>query len=236
LTEPAKAAVVVLWGAAVPGATVGGFEGGGGAPGDVGANRYVNWSSDEVALVPLGVFTVMSTAPLPAGEVAVIWVGLSTVNEVAGLPPKFTAEAPVKLLPPIVTLVPPAAGPELGLTLVTAGAGGAPPIEYCPDVTAGRSDVVEAEAVYEPAVLGLPSPFRATFTLSPAGIVWLPDIKQVATWVVLLTLQNPIELVVETVVSYTCPFWKVDRSVVDGNEIVTLSPFRTPLVAVNATE
>jgi hypothetical protein len=53
---------------------------------------------------------------------------------------------------------------------------------------------------------------------------------------VLLTLQNPIEVVVETFVSYTCPFWNVDRSVVDGNVIVTLSPFRTPLVAVNATE
>jgi hypothetical protein len=44
--------------------------------------------------------------------------------------------------------------------------------------------------------------------------------KQVAWWLVLLTLQNPIEVVVETFVSYTCPFWNVDRSVVEGNVIV----------------
>jgi hypothetical protein len=32
-----------------------------------------------VVLVPLGVVTVMSTVPLPAGLVAVIWVALLTV-------------------------------------------------------------------------------------------------------------------------------------------------------------
>jgi hypothetical protein len=90
--------------------------------------------------------------------------------------------------------------------------------------------------VYDPPVDGFVTALSTTLTLWPAGIALVPDMKQVATWVVLLTLQNPIELVVETVVSYTCPFWKVDRSVVDGNVIVTLSPFRTPLVAVNATE
>jgi hypothetical protein len=39
--------------------------------------------------------------------------------------PKSTAVAPVKPVPVIVTLVPPAVGPLLGLTLVTVGAGGA---------------------------------------------------------------------------------------------------------------
>jgi hypothetical protein len=37
--------------------------------------------------------------------------------------PKFTAVAPVKPVPVIVTLVPPAVGPLLGLTFVTVGAG-----------------------------------------------------------------------------------------------------------------
>ena len=37
--------------------------------------------------VPAGVVTVMSTAmPVPAGLVAVIWVSLSTVKAVAGVP------------------------------------------------------------------------------------------------------------------------------------------------------
>ena len=38
------------------------------------------------------------------------------------VPPNVTAVAPVKLVPVMVTDVPPAAGPEFGLTLVTVGA------------------------------------------------------------------------------------------------------------------
>ena len=57
----------------------------------------------------------------PAGEVAAIWVALLTLKEPAALPPNLTAVAPVKLVPVMVTLVPPAGGPVLGLTLVTVG-------------------------------------------------------------------------------------------------------------------
>ncbi len=73
------------------------------------------------ALVPAGVVTVTSTVPVPAGEVAVIWVSEPTVKEVAGLGPKRTALAPVKPVPVMVTDVPPAAGPEVGLMAVTDG-------------------------------------------------------------------------------------------------------------------
>jgi hypothetical protein len=76
-----------------------------------------------LALVPPGVVTVMSTVPVPAGAVAVIWVALLTVNVAAATEPNFTAEAPVRPDPLIVTEVPPAAGPEVGLTAVTAGTG-----------------------------------------------------------------------------------------------------------------
>jgi hypothetical protein len=82
----------------------------------------VNWSAADVALVPPGVVTVTSTVPAPAGEVAVICVALFTVNVVAPVAPNFTAVAPVKFVPVMVTLVPPAAGPLAGLTLVTVGA------------------------------------------------------------------------------------------------------------------
>jgi hypothetical protein len=89
----------------------------------VGAT-YVNWSALEVALVPPGVLTVTSTVPaLCAGLVAVIWVALLTVNELAGLEPKLTATAPLRLAPVIVTLVPPAVEPDDGETPVTVGAG-----------------------------------------------------------------------------------------------------------------
>jgi hypothetical protein len=57
-----------------------------------------------------------------AGDVAVIDVALLTVKVVAAVAPKSTAVAPVKFVPVMVTDVPPAAGPLLGLTFVTVGA------------------------------------------------------------------------------------------------------------------
>jgi len=59
---------------------------------------------------------------LCAGDVAVIDVSLFTVKPVAFVAPNFTALAPVKPLPVIVTDVPPEAGPEVGLIDVTVGA------------------------------------------------------------------------------------------------------------------
>ncbi len=51
-----------------------------------------------------------------------IWVALLTVKPVAGVPPKFTAVAPEKLAPVMITLVPPVAGPAVGEIEVTVGA------------------------------------------------------------------------------------------------------------------
>jgi len=83
----------------------------------------VNWSAELVALVPLEFVTVTSTVPLPAGEVAAIDVALLTVNEVALVLPNFTAVARVKLLPVMITGVPPATGPLFGEIEVTDGDG-----------------------------------------------------------------------------------------------------------------
>ncbi len=78
-----------------------------------------------VELVPNGVVTVTSTVPDSAGPgaVAVISVSLTGVNELAAVEPNLTAVAPVRLVPVIVTLVPPVVGPDDGLTLVTVGVG-----------------------------------------------------------------------------------------------------------------
>jgi hypothetical protein len=76
-----------------------------------------------MGLVPPAVVTITSTVPIPAGAVAVIWVALLTVKEPAALLPNLTAVAPEKLVPVMVTLVPPDGGPVFGLTLVTVGAG-----------------------------------------------------------------------------------------------------------------
>jgi hypothetical protein len=68
------------------------------------------------------VVTVTSTVPVPAGEVAVIVVVLSTTTSVAKTPPNFTEVTEMKEVPVMVTEVPPLAGPVAGLTSDTTGA------------------------------------------------------------------------------------------------------------------
>ena len=67
--------------------------------------------------------TVISTVPLPAGLVAVIWVSLTTVKLLAGVCPNDTLLAPVKPVPVIVTVVPPVVYPLVGVMLVIVGGG-----------------------------------------------------------------------------------------------------------------
>jgi len=69
---------------------------------------------------PLAVVTTTFCAPDPAGVVAVMAVSV-LVNTVALKPPTVTV-ALDKLVPLIVIVVPPAAGPLDGLTLATVGA------------------------------------------------------------------------------------------------------------------
>jgi hypothetical protein len=69
---------------------------------------------------------VTTTVTPPAaweGVVAVIEVLLTTVTLVAAVPPKLTVAPETKLVPVIVTPVPPPADPESGDTDVTVGAG-----------------------------------------------------------------------------------------------------------------
>lgn len=65
---------------------------------------------EEVA-APLGVVTETFPVVAPVGTVAVIWVALLTVN-VAAVPLKERAEAPVRLVPATTTVAP--SGPEEG--------------------------------------------------------------------------------------------------------------------------
>ena len=77
------------------------------------------------AFVPEGVVTSTLAVPaVPAGVIAVIEVGLTTVTPVAAVPPMVTLVAPVKPAPEIVTLVPPRVVPVAGAMDVTVGAGG----------------------------------------------------------------------------------------------------------------
>ena len=80
-------------------------------PETTAAVTYVN----EVEAVMLALLTVTFTVPAACGgAVAVICVSELTVK-LAATPPKFTALTPVKLLPLMVTTLPPAVGPVPGL-------------------------------------------------------------------------------------------------------------------------
>ena len=74
----------------------------------------MNWSALLVVLVPPVAVTVTSTVPAdPAGAGAVMEVALLTVKADAAAAPNFTAVTPVKLVPVMVTEVPPAVGPDV---------------------------------------------------------------------------------------------------------------------------
>src|SRR3989442_14644373 len=59
------------------------------------------------------------------GVVALICVLLMTLTPVAAAPPTVTVAVASKFVPLIVIAVPPVVGPEVGLTPVTVGGGGA---------------------------------------------------------------------------------------------------------------
>src|SRR5437879_2032054 len=77
-----------------------------------------------MGLAPPAVVTVTSTVPVPAGDVAVIELAEFTLKLAALAEPNLTLETSLKLVPVIVTAVPPAEGPLLGLTPTTDGAAG----------------------------------------------------------------------------------------------------------------
>lgn len=78
-------------------------------PADVGVNEVMVGAATNVkpARVPVPLPLVTVTEPLvPAATTAVIWVVLTTVKDVALVPPNFTDVTPVKLVPLMVTVMP----------------------------------------------------------------------------------------------------------------------------------
>ena len=85
----------------------------------------MNWSAELVAEVDESTVTVTSTVPVPPGLVAVQLVVELQVTPVPGFVPKSTVVAPDVVenpVPVMLTVVPPAAGPDAGLMAVTVGA------------------------------------------------------------------------------------------------------------------
>ena len=77
----------------------------------------------NIVLGPPPVVTIMPTAPplSTSGVIQVIVVLFTMLREVADNPPNVTKVAPVKFLPVIVTLVPPAMPPDDGEILLING-------------------------------------------------------------------------------------------------------------------
>ena len=73
-----------------------------------------------LVIAPFAV-TTRTFPVLPVPTTAVIDVALTTVNEVAAVPPKLTAVAPVKFVPVMVTTCP--VLPDVGLKDVIVGGG-----------------------------------------------------------------------------------------------------------------
>ena len=77
---------------------------------------------ENAPLDPPPVVTIMPTAPaLCAGVLQVIVVLFTMLIDVAAIPPNVTKVAPVKFLPVILTLVPPAMPPDDGEILLIIG-------------------------------------------------------------------------------------------------------------------
>ena len=79
------------------------------APAEIGVKDVMTGPATNVnpawVAVPPGVVT-LTFPDAPEPNTAVIVVAFTTVNDVAAVPPKLTAVAPVKLLPVIVTVAP----------------------------------------------------------------------------------------------------------------------------------
>ena len=71
--------------------------------------------------MPVDVVTVTWTVPVPTGEVATTVVLFGLLVIVPAVEPKVTAEALERLVPVIVTEVPPATDPLLGEIEATTG-------------------------------------------------------------------------------------------------------------------
>ena len=81
----------------------------------------VNWSFDEVALVPDDVVTVTCLVPDPAGLTATILVEDLMLKVAASVSPNDTFFAARKPVPVMVTEVPPLGVPEDGFSAFTVG-------------------------------------------------------------------------------------------------------------------
>jgi hypothetical protein len=118
------------------------------------------------------VIVTVAAPALPAGVVAVMVVPFTTTTFVAAAAPNVTAAPATKFVPVIVTAVPPAVDPLLGLTLLTVGTGPDTAANVTICITHGPEPVNVAVALLLPAVVTILSSAR-----SPSGVVMMRDVN-----------------------------------------------------------
>ncbi len=193
----------------------------------------VKWSAGALTGdVPSDVVTVTSTvATDSAGAVAVIWVALLIVKVVAATVPNLTPVAPVKLVPVMITEVPPAVVPVAGLTPVTVGGAGVAKVKWSAGALTGDvpSDVVTVTSTV------------AADSAGAVAVIWvaLLTVMVVAATVPNLTPVAPVKLVpvmITEVPPAVVPVAGLTPVTVGGRgvAVIKLSMLPLPVVAASA--
>ena len=171
--------------------------------------------------------TTTSTAPASlAGMFTVTEVAPTLVIVVPAVPSNVTADVPVKLVPVIVTVVPPAVGPE------------ANPVADNTDVIVGVSTYVKP---CDP-VMCPPEPVTTTST-APASLAGMSTVTEVALTLVIVepsspsnvTADVPVKLV-PVIVTVVPPAVEPDANpVVDSTEVIVGVPTYVKAESEDAT-
>ena len=146
--------------------------------------------------MPFGVMTWMWFTPVEcAGDLTVRVVSDTTVKLVPGVFPNNTDVAPVNPVPVTVTTVPPACGPDAGLTPVTAGA--AAYVNRSPETVLLLPFGVKTCTLIEPAAsageVTVKDVSDATFNPVPATLPNSTDVAPVKPVPVTVTTVPPLE-------------------------------------------
>ena len=156
----------------------------------------------------------MITLTVPAallGVVAVIVVSLTKTKLFAGVVPKVAAVAPVKLTPVMVTGVPPAMGPDAGVTrmldgfpkyvnvldeLLTIPAGVWMRMATVPAAWAGAFAVIQRPALRSVNILvaGMPSKVTCVALLRPVPLKLTRVAPEIGPYVGEILRKDPAEL------------------------------------------
>jgi hypothetical protein len=189
----------------------------------VGTASYVNLSAADAVLTPFVVVTRTSTVPaVPEGAVHVMVDPFTTTTFVAGFAPNATVAPVTKFVPVIVTDVPPATGPAVGLTALTDGTG--------MNVNLSNADVglVPPELVTVTSTIPLDS--AGDLAEIDVGLVYTTDVPATEPKLTVEAAVNPVPVILTVVPPTVGPLVGLIKETVGVASYVNLSAATVPLV------